>query len=127
MKKVLLLLMLGVMGAGLVAGCAGAGRVYTDSGQTINVNAGQEFIIAIGSNPTTGYSWQESHDETMLQLVSKTYQEGEQSKKGIVGGGGIDYFRFKALKIGETKINMSYKRPWETAVVDQKVFTVNIK
>jgi len=110
----------------LVAGCVGEVKTYTDSGQTISIGINQEFVIALGSNPTTGYSWQESYDETMLELVGgeSTYKE---SKEGVVGAGGIEYFRFKALKAGETEITLVYKRPWEEEIVEQKVFTVNIE
>ncbi len=126
MKKFSLLVIVTLLATYLVA-CASEVKTYTDSGQAINISANQEFIIALGSNPTTGYSWQESHDETMLELVEKTYKQGEQVEKGLVGAGGVEYFQFEALKTGETKITMSYKRPWETEVLEEKLFTVNIK
>ncbi len=127
MKKFWLLVTGILLVACLMAGCASEVKTYTDAGQAISINSNQEFAIALDSNPTTGYSWQESHNETMLKLVKKTYEQGEQAKKGLVGAGGIDYFRFQALKAGETKITMTYKRPWETDAIDQKVFTVTIK
>ncbi|MFH0767999.1 MAG: protease inhibitor I42 family protein [Chloroflexota bacterium] len=127
MKKFWLLVTGILLVAYLVAGCAGEVKTYTDAGQAISINSNQEFAIALDSNPTTGYSWQESHDEAMLKLVKKTYEQGEQAKKGLVGAGGIDYFRFQALKAGETKITLIYKRPWETDSIDLKVFTVTIR
>jgi predicted secreted protein len=45
----------------------------------------------------------------------------------LLGAGGTELFRFKALKSGDVEITMSYKRPWETDVLDQKVFTVEVK
>ena len=126
MKKFLIPVTLVVAIACLVAGCVGEVKTYTDSGQTISIGINQEFVIALGSNPTTGYSWQESYDETMLELVGgeSTYKE---SKEGVVGAGGIEYFRFKVLKAGETEITLVYKRAWEEEIVEQKVFTVNIE
>ncbi len=126
MKKFLIPVTLVVAIACLVAGCVGEVKTYTDSGQTISIGINQEFVIALGSNPTTGYSWQESYDETVLELVGgeSTYKE---SKEGVVGAGGIEYFRFKALKAGGTEITLAYKRPWEEEIVEQKVFTVNIE
>jgi len=41
-------------------------KTYIDSGQTIGIGVNQEFVIAIGANPTTGYDWEVSPDETML-------------------------------------------------------------
>jgi inhibitor of cysteine peptidase len=122
--KKLLILML-IAAALTVAGCIGVAKTYDDPGQMIDIGIKQEFVIALGSNPTTGYSWQESHDQTMLELLEKSYKE--EAKEGVVGAGGIEYFRFKALKAGETEITLTYQRSWEEEVLDQKVFTVNIK
>ena len=125
MKRFLILM--AVIAICLVAGCVGEVKTYTDPGQTINIGVNQEFVIALGSNPTTGYSWQESHDEAMLKLVEKTYKPGEEAEQGVVGAGGVEYFRFKALKTGETEITLVYKRPWEEEFLEQKVFAINIK
>jgi inhibitor of cysteine peptidase len=123
--KKLLILML-IAAALTVAGCIGVAKTYDDPGQTIDIGIKQEFVIALGSNPTTGYSWQESHDQTMLELKEKSYKE--EAKEGVVGAGGIEYFRFKALKKGQTEITMTYEQPWEGGGSGEtKVFTVNIK
>ncbi len=98
MKKFLILITVAVIATCLVAGCAGGVKTYTDSGQPISIGVNQEFVIALDSNPTTGYSWQESHDETMLELMEKTYKPGEEAEQGAVGAGGVDYFRFKAVR-----------------------------
>ena len=108
-----------------VAGCIGVAKTYTDPGQTVNIGVNQEFVIALGSNPTTGYSWQESHDQTRIELVKWNYEE--EAKEGVVGAGGIEYFRFKALKAGQTEITLVYQRLWEEEILEQKVFTVYVK
>jgi len=109
----------------LLAGCVEV-KTYTDSGQTIDIGVGQQFVIALGSNLTTGYSWQESYDETMLELVKWNYEE--EPEEGVVGAGGVEYFRFKALEEGETEITLTYKQTWEEPTPQDltKVFTVNI-
>ena len=128
MKHPILVVMVAIL---LVTGCAGGIKTYPDSGQTINIGTNQEFIIALDSNPTTGYSWQASYDETMVELVEARYEipemeKHERVKQGIVGGGGVEYFQFKALKAGKTEITLVYKRPWEEESLYQKVFTVII-
>ncbi len=125
MKKFLILV--AVVAIFLAAGCAGGVKTYTDSGQTINIGVNQKFVIALDSNPTTGYIWQASYDESLLQLVGKSYEMGKAAEQGAVGAGGVEYFQFKALKTGETEITLVYKRPWEEETLDQKVFAVNIK
>ena len=102
-------------------------ETYDDEGQGIDIGVGKEFIIALGSNPTTGYSWQADYDESMLQLVQWNYEE-EETEEGVVGTGGVDYFRFKALEVGETEITLTYAQHLEGgAVGGTKVFTVNIE
>ncbi len=126
MKKLVILVAVAVIAICLLGGCVREVKTYTDSGQTIDIGVDQEFIIALDANPTTGYDWEVSLDETILELVEKTYKLGEKAEEGVVGAGGVDYFRFKALKAGETEITLVYKRTWEETGIDQKVFTVNI-
>jgi inhibitor of cysteine peptidase len=122
-KRFLILLV--VVAICLVAGCVGEVETYTDPGQAIEIGTNQEFVIALGSNPTTGYGWQESHDATMIELVEKIYKE--EAKEGVVGAGGVEYFRFKTLNKGETEITLVYKRQWEEEFLAQKIFTIDIK
>ena len=124
-----LLILVAMVAICLLAGCVGKVNTYTDSGQAIDIGINQEFVIALGSNPTTGYMWQESYDENMLELVEKTYKPGKEAKQGLVGAGGVEYFRFKPLKTGETEITLVYKRPWEEPTPQDvtKVFTVSIR
>ncbi len=95
----------------------------------LRVDVNQEFVIPLVSNPTTGYSWQASYDETALELVEKTYEPGVAAKQDVVGAGGTELFRFRVLvEMGQTEITLVYKRPWEApSPLDvTKVFTVNI-
>jgi len=126
-KILLTPVVMAVVAMSLMTGCVGGIKTYTDSGRTIDIGVNQEFIIVLGSNPTTGYSWQESYDETMLELVENTYEPGESAQQDVVGAGGTELFRFKSLQVGETEITLVYKRSWEEEILDQKVFTVDIK
>ena len=83
-------------------------------------------MLALGSNPTTGFRWEASFDDTTLKLVDKTY-EPRSAPAGMVGVGGTEYFRFRALRTGETVITMIYQRSWEKQLADRKRFTVTIK
>ena len=125
------LFLVAVVAICLVAGCVGVVETYTDPGQTVTIGVNQEFVIALGSNPTTGYSWQASYDKTMLELVGgqSTYKPAKEAKELVVGAGGVEYFQFKALKTGETEITLVYRRPWEEPTPQDvtKVFTISIE
>ncbi len=126
MKRFLVLITVALVTASLLAGCAGEAKTYTDSGQTINISQGNGFVIALGSNQTTGYSWQASYDESRLELVESKYELGKTAEQGVVGTGGVEFFKFRALSKGTTEITMVYQRPWEEESLDRKLFTVNI-
>ncbi len=126
MKKFLALVIPLVLMVSLVVGCAGGVKTYVDPEKTINTGVNQEFVIALDSNPTTGYGWEADYDESMLSLVEDKYSPDEKAK-GLVGAGGTQYYQFKALKTGKTEITLTYKRSWETEILEQKVFKVDIK
>jgi inhibitor of cysteine peptidase len=118
-----------VLLAAILSGCSSGVQAYTESGQVVNTEVNQEITIALGSNLTTGYGWQEAYDNAALNLIKKDYKTDDKTGKQLVGSGGTEFFVFKALKKGETKINFTYRRPWETPSPQdqQQVFTINIK
>jgi predicted secreted protein len=128
MKRLIALAISILMITCLAIGC-GAQEVmaYSDPSEMIETDANNEFIIqiALASNPSTGYTWVATYDETKLELVDDTY-EADQTDVLVVGAGGTQYLRFKALQSGEVTITMDYQRSWEKQSIDQKVFTVNI-
>jgi len=129
MKKLLILVTVVVAVTCLATGCTTEVKAYSDPEETIGISPDKEFIIliALESNPTTGYSWEANYDETMLELVEETYELGEYAKLGVVGAGGTELFHFKALESGESEITMVYKRSWEELALEQKVFTIEVK
>ncbi len=126
MKRFLILIMASILAVSLIAGCGGV-KTYVDPEKTISVGIEDEFIIALDANPTTGYDWEVvSYDLYKLHLVEEKYTPNEKAE-GLVGAGGTKYFRFSASKTGETDVTFVYKRPWETEILEQKVFKVEIK
>ena len=77
----------------------------------------------LDSNPTTGYRWTASYDDKMLILTGKDYQQAGNGN--LIGQGGKDIWRFKALQAGTTEIKMTYSRPWES-VQPIKNFTLKV-
>ena len=130
MKKIFLLVTTLIISISLITGCGGSTiEAYSDPEETIDSSMNNEFIvlIALESNPSTGYSWVAEYDDAILELVEETFEPGEYAKENIVGAGGTELFRFKGLSKGKTGITFNYKRPWETEVLDTKVFTVEVK
>jgi predicted secreted protein len=127
--RILRILLVTLIAAGLLlsAGCSGSDvKKYSASNQTIEATDGEQFMIYLESNPTTGYKWEASFDTAFLKLVKNEYKQNE-SKPGMVGVGGIEQFLFEGLKKGDTQIKLTYKRPWEQQSVDAKVLTFTVK
>jgi inhibitor of cysteine peptidase len=126
MKKGMALAALFLLTAFAAAGCDGDNvKTYSDAGETVEVKAGNEFVIALESNPTTGYSWMATFEESEFELISDNY-EADETEGMVVGSGGTQYLRFKALKAGEFKINLGYQRSWEGEPVNSLVFDVKV-
>ena len=96
---------------------------YTGHNDEITARVGEEFIIALESNPTTGYRWEAHYDNSILQLMHRWFSP---SSPGI-GSGGIERFRFRCLAVGESRLRQMYKRPWEKISVEDIVFQVHVK
>lgn len=124
MKRLMTLFILTAVVSSLLVGCGP--KVYSDPAQTIEVKVGQEFIIALEENPTTGYTWQEEFDDSFLELVEDKYKPSSEAEEGMVGAGGTRSFEFKGLKKGETEVTMVLKRAWEEELLEKKVFTIAI-
>ena len=79
-----------------------------------SVKVGDTFSNQVRSNPTTGYRWQlaEPFDKARLEKISNTYQ-ADANPNRLVGVGGTEIWTFKALKSGDTHIQLRYLRSWE--------------
>jgi len=101
----------------------------TNNGQDYNVKVGQEFILSLDSNPSTGYVWDfsKSIDNKLLEVqADKAYEPAAAANENIVGQGGRTCWKFKALQAGTAEIELRYSRPWES-VQPAKTFKITIK
>ena len=113
MKKAVIVIAPLLLAAMLFAGCGGGdsdgtnggAKTYTDSAETIEVKVGDEFVIALDSNATTGYAWQmaEGLDEDVVELVGSEYIMDEGSEE-MVGAGGVEEWTFRATGKGSTTL-----------------------
>ncbi|HZU05880.1 MAG TPA: protease inhibitor I42 family protein [Chloroflexota bacterium] len=80
---------------------------------TLEASVEQEFSIRLPANPTTGYQWELAQplDESILQLVSTTFERPEGPPRP--GAGGTSVWTFLPLCAGTTTITLRYRRPWE--------------
>lgn len=123
-KLTIVLIILALVGAGAylyhTKGPAGAG--------ILRLNVGNDFIIMLPSNRTTGYQWQIDRplDGNMIKQKGFKYVPDDT---GRVGSGGKEEWRFEAIGHGRSIVSFKYVRPWEKDVkpADTRVFTVVAK
>ncbi len=74
--------------------------------ETIYVRTGQNFVLTLDSDPSTGYSWEvhTSGDGRVEQFVSKTFVPGGAQ----LGAPGAEQCTFKATGAGTTTLVMHY-------------------
>jgi predicted secreted protein len=93
----------------------------------IAANKGDEFIIVLDSNKTTGFGWQLAKpiNQNMLKLLRTDYIPSETD---LVGAGGKEEWTFIAVNSGKATIPLKYARPWEKVKpAKEKTFTIIIK
>jgi inhibitor of cysteine peptidase len=119
----------------LVTGCTGAvsepGTVELndgDNGKIINLSLGQILIISLGSNPTTGYSWEVAEiDGAVLEQKGEALFEDEAPEgTPLVGAGGTETFKFSGVAEGETTLKLIYHRPWEEGVEPLEIYLISV-
>ena len=116
----------------LIAACAAPGSgggttelTAADSGKAIEVANGESIVIRLDANSTTGYSWQQAPglDESVVKLVSESYQQATASPD-MVGVGGTDTWAYQAVGAGTTTIALAYQRASDPTAAQS--FTVNV-
>ena len=81
-----------------------------DNTEIVNLAIGQNVIVHLDANPSTGYRWEiVDNDEDLLPLISRDYQQHDAAV-GMVGVGGIESLTFKAIKKGQVTLKLQYAR-----------------
>lgn len=97
-----------------------------DGGKIFKLHKGDEIVIHLKGNRTTGYSWAiEEVDDNVLGLVNDVYIP---DKPAITGSGGVWTVTFKAVSVGASPVRLKYWRPWEgeSSVVERFEVTVRV-
>ena len=97
-----------------------------DNGRTIEVLRFRTLKLSLESNPTTGYSWQliSPADRKVLRLYYSKYRARAAK---LVGSGGREEWKFRAMAPGTVVIKALYARPWERSAPPAKIFTLTIR
>jgi predicted secreted protein len=96
--------------------------VYHD-GDSITVERGSEFIVALAATPSTGYSWQTAPNASVQFESSKQVQpEG-----AAPGAAGEQQLRFTAVKKGASLLEFAYSRSFEPGTPPARTSTFDLE
>jgi inhibitor of cysteine peptidase len=114
----------------LLAACASQSRqnvtVEKQSECPVQLKSGQNLILILPSNPTTGYRWaiQDSAAGVLRSLSPEVYSNPEDA--GLVGSAGQSTWRFQATAAGNGRLHLTYQQPWAPEVAPVETFDCSI-
>lgn len=86
----------------------------------VALRQGATYDVSLDANPSTGYAWTVSYDQSLLELANRVFQP----QSSLLGAGGKEVFTFRALAArGVTTVSFEYKRSWETQVANTATVT----
>jgi inhibitor of cysteine peptidase len=80
-----------------------------DAEQTIEVTTGEEIVVTLEENPTTGYQW--TVDELVGHLTSVSSEFAAPGTQRP-GAGGHRTIVLRATGSGPAELRVRYARPW---------------
>ena len=100
-----------------------APKVY-HQGDDITVKQGEQFVIALPANPSTGYEWTAADDPDVMFVSSHQVAGGSRP-----GAPGTQELAFQAARTGSSTLVLSYARSFEPGVPPAKTakFPVTVK
>jgi inhibitor of cysteine peptidase len=118
--------------AWLLTGCEGRSPDLSvgidQSGKAVQMQVGQDLVVSLPSNPSTGYTWQvDTIDPTVLQLVGGAeYQSLGPISTPRPGAGGIESFRFEAIGLGQAPLRLTYSRSFTADEEPAEIFFLQV-
>ena len=99
-------------------------KVVTDqmSGD-VSLKVGAVLEVRLEANHTTGYSWIAAPVANPVLMRQGAARYEEHATGGKAGVGGVEIWRFKAMKAGRQGLQFEYRRPWEKGAPAAKIVT----
>jgi predicted secreted protein len=98
-----------------------------DAGRSVELQRGKRVTLRFEANRSAGYRWSlaESGDGGLEQVGEPFYTR----EKSVPGGGGAEYWTFRATRAGNKELRFEYRRPWERDKPAAKglSYTINVR
>jgi inhibitor of cysteine peptidase len=127
MKKIAITIFVLLIACGILFGCSPRHTISigeAENGKTVEINAGDMLKISLAGNPTTGYNWYVSSVDT--QVLAQVGDPSFVASSNAMGAGGIITLTFQAPIVGQTSLQLQYKRAWETGVAPLQTYSLMV-
>jgi predicted secreted protein len=98
-----------------------------EAGRSVELQRGKRVTLRFEANRSAGYRWSlaESGDGGLEQVGEPFYTR----EKSVPGGGGAEYWTFRATRAGNKELRFEYRRPWERDKPAAKglSYTINVR
>jgi inhibitor of cysteine peptidase len=81
-----------------------------DSGGRRTLRVGDDLVVVLAENPTTGYRWQAEFDPVVIEATGDRFEPSS----GLAGAPGVRSRGFRALAAGQTRLRLVNRRSWES-------------
>ena len=115
---------------GSILMCSCAVMKPVQESQDYNLKKGDEFVIQMETNPSTGYSWsiEKGLADSVVTLQKDTYLPDKNlSGKPRLGASGTQKWYFTASQKGNTLLRFVYKRPGTNHIAKEKFVRVRVR
>jgi inhibitor of cysteine peptidase len=97
-----------------------------DKGKSITVHPGDEIVITLPENPTTGYRW--AIDQTNESILAPQAPTFTPTPRASIGAGGARTFLFRAKQSGTVHLQLKLFRAWlgDSSIIDRFNATIQV-
>jgi inhibitor of cysteine peptidase len=92
----------------------------------VSLKVGAVLEVRLEANHTTGYSWVAAPVANPVLMRQGFARYEEHASGGKMGAGGVEVWRFKAVKAGKQGLQFEYRRPWEKGSPPTKMVTFSV-
>ena len=95
------------------------------SGTSVALTSGQDLVVRLPSNPSTGYRWiYVEPKDAVLRVDGPSSFEAQSA--ATAGAGGTEIWKLAPFKPGQQQLRFEYRRPWEQDVAPSRIATYSV-
>lgn len=91
-----------------------------DSGSSQTLAVGQQLMVSLDSNPTTGYRW--AIDGALPPQLGQVGESKFTAQSSAIGAGGVEVWTFVGKSAGAGMLRLKYWRSFEPTAAPANVF-----